>query len=272
MPTPAALYEPDGDAFVATELTRGPWNPDHQHAGPPAALLARAIDRASGIVAGQTARLSYDILAPVPLAALTVATRVLRGGRRVELIEAVISARDDAAKPLMRATAWRMRSGETPEIATPEAPPSPPGDARPAGLDAWPSNDEIAYRDALEWRWTEGAFSEPGPAAVWSRLKVPLVAGEEVSPLERMLVMADAASGVSAMLDWHKWLFVNLDLGIHLERPPHGEWMAMDATTRIGDAGAGLCTSVLSDGLGRVGVSTQSLLVEPRMPAPAPGS
>ena len=258
---PDALYEQNGDGrFISTELTRGPWNPDHQHAGPPAALLARAIEDASTIAAGQTARLSFDILSPVPLAPLRVETRTLRSGRRIEQIEATLSA----DKPLMRATAWRMRVTETPEVATPKPPPPPLRDAEFTGFDRWPGKDEIAYRDALEWHWMSGSFTEPGPACVWTRLKYPLVADTDTSPLERLLVMADAASGVSAVLDWSKWLFVNLDLGIHLERPPHGEWMAMDARTQIGDEGAGLCTSVLSDGLGRVGTSTQSLLVEPR--------
>jgi hypothetical protein len=257
-----ALYEPDGDGrFQATALTRGPWNPGHQHAGPPAALLAREVESASAIVGGQTVRLSYDILAPVPVAQVHVAARVLRPGRRVEQIEATLSA---DGSPCMRVTAWRMRVEETPQIATPEPPPPPPSSGRMGAFDGWPGIDDVAYKDALEWSWLSGAFSEPGPAVVWSRLKYPLVAGEDVQPLHRLLVMADAASGVSAMLDWHRWLFVNIDLGIHLERPPRGEWMAMDAQTRIGDMGAGLCTSVLSDGLGRVGVTTQSLLVTPR--------
>jgi hypothetical protein len=262
VPLPAALYEPDGDRFVATELTRGPWNPEHQHAGPPAALLARAIEGASGIAAGQTVRLSYDILGPVPIGSVQVATRVLRAGRRIEQIDASLTV--DGDKPVMRATAWRMRTGDTAEAATPDPPPPSPDHAVATGLEGWPADDEVAYRDALEWRWIEGSFTEPGRATVWSRVVVPLVAGEDIRPLERLLVMADAASGVSSVLDWKTWLFVNLDLGVHLQRPPHGEWMAMDAHTRIGDAGAGLCTSVLSDGLGRVGVSTQSLLVEPR--------
>lgn len=261
MPLPAALFDQDDGRYLPTELTRGPWNPDHQHAGPPAALLAREVERVSGIAAGQTTRLSYDILAPVPLAPLGVEAQVLRGGRRVELIEATLTGE---GKPLMRLTAWRMRSGDTTEVATPEPPPAPPGDAGASGFMGWPADDEVAYRDALDWRWIEGSFAEPGPATVWSRLKVPLVAGEEASPLERLLVMSDAASGVSAMLDWHAFVFVNVDLTLHLERPPRGEWMAMDARTRMSDAGAGVCTAVLSDGLGRVGVSAQSLLVEQR--------
>lgn len=254
-----ALYEPRGAAFHPTELTRGPWSPGHQHAGPPAALLARAVERAGGIPGGQTTRLAYDILRPVPLAPVEVETRVLRPGARVEQIEATLTS---DGRPLMRLSAWRMRYDDSATVATPDAPPPPPDAAHASGFDAWPGDDEVAYRDALEWRWLSGSFSDPGPAAVWTRLKYPLVAGEEVTPLERLLVMADAASGVSAMLDWHQWLFINVDLTIHLERPPRGEWMAMDARTRIGDAGAGVCTSVLSDGLGRVGVSAQSLLVE----------
>ena len=261
---PDALYESDEDGrFSPTELTRGPWNPDHQHAGPPAALLARAIEGASTIAAGQTARLSFDILAPVPIAPLAVATRTLRAGRRIEQIEATLSG-TDGDKPLMRANAWRMRTLESPEVATPEPPPPSHAEARSVGFEGWPGEDEIAYRDALEWHWISGSFTDPGPACVWTRLSYPLVAETETSPLERLLVMADAASGVSAMLNWHEWLFVNLDLAINLERPPRGEWMAMDAQTRIGDTGAGQCTSVLSDGLGRVGTSAQSLLVERR--------
>lgn len=259
MPLPAAFYAEDDGRFVSTELTRGPWSRDHQHAGPPAALLARAIERASAIPGGQTTRLSYDILRPVPIAPLAVDTAVLRAGARVEQIEATLTAH---GRPLMRATAWRMRTDDSATTATPEPPPPPPTDGRVSRWAFW--TDDVAYHRAFDWRWIDGDIDTPGPATVWTRLSAALVAGEEASPLERLLAMADAASGASAQLDWHEWLFVNVDLTIHLERPPRGEWMAMDARTRIGDAGAGVCTAVLSDGLGRVGVSAQSLLVEPR--------
>ena len=94
--------------------------------------------------------------------------------------------------------------------------------------------EPVAYHAALDWSFVAGDFDEPGPATTWTRLRVPLVAGEEASPLERMLVMADAASGISHVLDWKRWMFINVDLGIHLERQPEGEWMAMDAVTRLG--------------------------------------
>ena len=244
-------------------MTRGPWDRDHQHAGPPAALLARAIERASGIERGQTARISFDILGPVPIAPLAIDAQLLRPGRRVEQVEAVLRRADPGGDGvLMRATAWRMRSEAGAIETAPEPPPAPPDTGEPGRFEFL--REEVAYYRALDWRFVDGVFEEPGPATVWTRLLVPLVAAEEPTPLERLLVMADAASGVSAALPWDSWLFVNVDLGVHLERPPAGDWMAMAARTEIGPSGMGLCTSRLYDDQGFVGVSTQSLLVSPR--------
>ncbi len=262
---PSCLYEPDGERFRPTGLTRGPWDPGFQHAGPPAALLARAVERASGLAPALTARLSYDILRPVPVAPHTVQTRILRPGRNVELLEATLT---DAAsdQALMRLTAWRLRCEpvDLPEaLVAPDPPAPPPEQGRPMVLPAfW--TEPVAYHAALDWRFSAGTFDAPGPAAAWTRLRVALVEGERPAPLQRLLVMADAASGISAELDWERWSFVNVDLGINLEREPEGEWMAMDAVTRPGPAGAGLCVGVLSDERGRVGLSTQTLRIGPR--------
>jgi hypothetical protein len=191
---------------------------------------------------------------------------VLRPGRRVEQVEATLGLADGTE--LMRARAWRMRAEALPlpAAATCVEPP-PPG---PEGLPAAPRpsfwTDDEAYFDALEWRFASGDFERPGPAAAWTRLRVPLVAGEPVTPVQRLLVMADAASGVSAALDWTRFTFANVDFSVALERPPEGEWLAMDATTHVGDRGAAVCTGVLSDARGRVGVSTQALFVAARGP------
>ena len=260
-----ALYEPDGDTLRPTAYTRGPWDPRHQHAGPPSALLAREIERVAGIEDGQLARICVDILRPVPLEPLRVSARLIRPGRRVEQVVAdLLLAADDT--PLMRASAWRMRSEpiDLPDgLGEPEAP--PPG---PDGLERATRprffKEDTAYFDALEWRFAAGIVDGPGAATAWTRMLVDLVSGERITPLQHLLVMGDAASGISATLDWTSWLFINVDFNLHLERPPQGEWLAMDAVTRPGRQGAGLATSVLSDAGGRVGISTQSLLVATR--------
>jgi hypothetical protein len=43
--TADAFYRAEDDRLIPSELTRGPWDPDAQHAGPPSALLARALER-----------------------------------------------------------------------------------------------------------------------------------------------------------------------------------------------------------------------------------
>jgi hypothetical protein len=260
---PDALYLPEGGGrFTPTELTRGPWNPDHQHAGPPSALLAHVLEAAATIEGGQVARMAVDILGPVPLAGpLHASASVLRGGRRIEQLEATLTAAD--GRPCMRARAWRLRAEAVPlpdgvvDVAPP--PPGPhdlPGAPRPS---FW--THDVAYADALEWRFVRGDFELPGPATCWTRMAFPLVAGEPTTPLEHLLVMADAASGISSVLDWKRFAFANVDFSVALERPPETEWLAMEGRTTIGDRGAGLCVGTLSDERGRLGVSTQALFV-----------
>jgi hypothetical protein len=265
MELPAALYLPDDapGSFTATALTIGPWDPGLQHAGPPAALLLREAERASGIDGGQTVRLAYDIFAPVPVGPVRVSAGVARPGRRVELVEAVLTAEDD--RPLMRLSAWRMRVRE--DGATPAHPPVPvlpasPEESRPE--DAAFFSEDVAYHRALEWRFASGSFNSPGPAAAWTRPACALVDGEPMSPLQHLLVMTDAASGISAALDWQSATFANVDLTVALHRPPRGEWLGMDAATVLGTTGAAQCFAVLADGEGAIGRSSQSLFVEPR--------
>jgi Thioesterase-like superfamily len=210
---PPPFFEPDGATFVPTASTRGPWDPDAQHAGPPAALLGRAIERCEPRDGMRVGRITCEILGPVPLEPLTVEASVVRPGRSVELLEASLSA---AAGELMRARAWRLQAGEH-------------------------------------------TLQEPGPATVWMRSRVPLVEGEQPGPLERVLVTADSGNGVSAALDWRTHLFINTELTVHLLRPHDGEWVCLDAVTRVD--GLGLTETTLWDERGRIGRAAQTLLV-----------
>lgn len=120
------------------------------------------------------------------------------------------------------------------------------------------------YLAAMEWRAARGGFGVPGPAAVWARMRYPLVPGEEPAPLERVLAIADSGNGASWELDISRWHFINPELTVHLHREAAGEWVCLDAQTTISPGGTGLATSVLSDLDGPVGVGAQSLFVGPR--------
>jgi hypothetical protein len=122
-----------------------------------------------------------------------------------------------------------------------------------------------SYFGAIEWRFAGGAFFDPGPAAAWMRMRVPLVEGEDISPLSRVLVVADSGNGISGVLPLSEYLFINTDLTVHLLRMPVGEWVCLDATTRVEPHGIGLAESLLWDEVGRLGSGSQSLLVAPRV-------
>jgi hypothetical protein len=115
----------------------------------------------------------------------------------------------------------------------------------------------------VEWRWIDGAVTRPGPAVVWMRPRIPLVEGEEMSPLQRLLCCVDSASGASAALDPREWNFLNTELTVHRLRPPEGEWVCLDARTTLGPGSVGLATSDVYDVRGLVARSAQALLVVP---------
>jgi hypothetical protein len=114
----------------------------------------------------------------------------------------------------------------------------------------------------MEYRFVRGAFLEPGPATVWMRMGVPLVAGERPTGLQRVMVAADSGNGVSAALDWREHLFINTDLSVHLLRLPETDWVCLEAQTLIG--ASGMADTALWDECGRIGRAVQTLLVRPR--------
>lgn len=256
-----AFYLPDGDRFVSTELTRGPWDPAAQHAGPPAALLGRALE---GCENGQDwfiARVTFEILRPVPIAPLTVRAEVVRPGRSVQLLTASLA---DADNELIRATAWRIATAAVELPAGLAAPAPPPGPSEGVERPFFDTGQAVGYHTAMEYRFVAGAFRELGPATVWMRMRPPLVAGEQPTPLQRVLIAADTGNGASAALDLDRYVFINVDLTVHLHRLPAGEWVCLDAITMPEPHGAGLADSRLYDEQGAIGRALQTLLVRRR--------
>ncbi len=255
------FFVADGDRFVPSASARGPWSARHQHGGPPAALLARAFARQTGPEA-HIARLTFDFLRPVPLAPLTVTTRVVRAGAKVQRLAGSVLAEDGAAVIEATCLIMRMAPGSVAAAVETPAPPIPPEASAPFAL-PFMTGDE-GYHRAMEWRLATGTWGR-GPTAVWLRPRVPLVAGESPTPpLECLVTAADSASGVAVVVDPARATFVNGDLTIALHRPPVGEWMCLDAAATGEMHGIGLARARLWDVTGLVGRSLQTLLLEPR--------
>jgi len=251
---------PNAQRFAATPSTVGPWDPRLQHGSPVASLLATRIERAAAQGGRRVAYFSLDFLGPVPVATLDVSARCERPGKKIELWSAAVAV---SGKPAARASAWVLatHAATSPEVRLDDPPPPLPETAATTYFAAVP---RFGYGDALEWRFAEGAFESVGPATVWSRLRVAIVEGEEVSPLARALAMVDSANGVSAELDVAKYLFVPVNLTVSLARPPEGEWVGMRAVTSLASDGVGTSRARLFDARGTIGRALQTLYVERR--------
>ncbi len=254
-----AVFIPHRDRYVATELARGPWNPDAQHGGPPAALLARAFEQHDGGPELTIARITYELLRPVPLGELELRTELIRPGRRVQLLEGSLFAPDGTE--VLRARALKVRRAEL-ERADPDPDrPPPPEEGAPSDFDS--QGRAMFATDAMEIRFIEGSFYDLGPATAWFRLRPELVAGEPPSPLQRLAAAADFPNGISAIVPWGEYAFINPDLTLYVEREPVGEWICLRAQTRVRKHGIGFAEAVLYDVEGRVGRSLQALLITP---------
>lgn len=259
-----ALFVRDGDGYRPTRLSGGPWSPDALHGGPPAALLGRAIESFEGGEERFVARVTVELLRPVPFERLTLSTRLARPGKKVQLVEATLSTGE---KDVARATGLRLLRNP---IELPEEMPWPAraSIAGPHEIAAQKSSAPTSFlpgfhSEAVEHRFVEGAFAEPGPAIDWVRLKVPLVEDEPLSPLCRVCAIADFGNGVSGVFRGTH-TYINPDLTVYLHRYPETEWVCLDAATFAEPHGVGLAESLLRDERGPIGRSLQSLILESR--------
>jgi hypothetical protein len=241
----------DDARYRATELTEGPWSVEQQHGGPPAALLAGVIEATSPREDAAVVRIALDFLAAVPVGEVETRAEVVRDGRNVQLLAGELSA---GGRVCLRATAWRLRVRDLgAEASAQERPPALPDGEPDTSL------ARFGYGRATEWRFVSGGFDAPGPAVAWCRFERAVVEGEPVTALQRVLVPVDAASGISAAISWDEFAFPNVDLTVHLHRPPDGEWVCVDASTVIGPASVGLTHTRIYDERGFLGVAAQTL-------------
>jgi acyl-coenzyme A thioesterase PaaI-like protein len=260
----AHLFEPDGAGFVAAQHTAGPWDEAMMHGGAPAALLAHAIEQTEPGSELAVTRLTVEFLSAVPIGPVAVETRLAKPGRQFQVVEASLQAGE---RRVCLARAVRLRRADLPDAA-----------AAPAGYGgprlAPPQEGEVIeplmrpektafYPDATEIRAVGGTRAS-GHAVAWIRLRADLLPGVTPSPLARAMAAADFANGLSAILPFEDWVFVNTELSVHLHRQPAGEWIGLDARTVSDRSGAALAHGVLHDLEGPFGICAESLFVQPR--------
>ena len=259
-PVPA-LFSPSGEGFAAAPLTAGPWDERMMHGGPPAALLAHAIERVQPGDDLVVTRLTVDFFGGVPLGEVSVQASLAKSGRRFQIVDATLDAGGPRA---CLARAVRLRRADLPAAAAaPDVSPLPPPDAGETLAPFVVSDRAGFYPDATEIRQVGGRLGS-GHAAAWIRLRGELLPDVPASQLVRATAAADFANGLSWTLPIDEWLYINTELTIHLHREPQGTWIGLEARTAIGPSGIGLSSGVLHDLGGPFGTCAQSLFVERR--------
>jgi hypothetical protein len=263
-----ALYLPDGDGFVATLRTQGGWNPHHQHGGPVQALLARAVAQTPTLVAMQVARLTHDLFRPIPIGPrLTVTTEIVREGKRIQVVDAVLRVGEVEHA---RTRALRLREEDLTDVTAIRDPsdhgPEPQwAEELPETVFATPADTRPGFLEGIELRYFPRPDGVEGSFGLWVRLRGPLVAGEEPTPLQRLSVAADFTNLIGAVFDHQRLSGINPDLNVHLLREPVGEWVGVVGDTHLALAkGIGVSCAQLRDRDGMCGLSANSQLIQRR--------
>jgi len=259
-----AVFLREGDAFAATALAGGPWSPDAQHGGAVCGLLGRALEAVSTPVPMRIVRATFELMRPVPLRALHVQTATLRSGKRTQLAQASLF---DGEVEVARATGLWLRTAEGlgleggPNLALDEPLALPPGRGAPPTIRV---EHLPGYLRAIDFVRADGEPTGSGPSTVWIRNRAPLVEGEVMTPFQRLAAASDFTSGVANALDFARYVSINPDITLYVEREPVSEWIAIRGTTSVRPDGTGMSRSELFDERGRVATASASLFVDAR--------
>lgn len=247
-------------SFAPTPYTRGPWDPTTLHGGPVAALFAETLQDELATDA-QPARLTVDLVRPVPLAPLELTTVVVRDGRRLQVVTGTLTA---SAKTVATATLAAVRtvdvdvSGLNPDLAPP---PDGPEDAD--GSWQAPPTSESFVGGSMDFSFVR--VGGIGHGIAWLRLRRQVLDDRPISPLARAAAAGDVGGAVSSRRGetMPPVSFPNADLSVSLSRPPEGEWLRMEADSRWEANGVGWALSRMSDHRGEVGAVSNALVLEP---------
>jgi hypothetical protein len=254
------IFRVDGSHVATSPYAAGPWHPSMQHGSPPAALVVWAAERIPTTVPMRIARVTVDLMRPVPVAPLTIESEVLRDGRKIQLCAVWLIA-DGVVVVEATVLKIKVQANELPPeaaILPIELPGPDQSRVEPVDFSSSP------FVTGMSLRAARGRFGSPGPGAIWYRVDRPIVEGAPVSQAMRTMAAADFCNGTSPVLDFREWTFLNADLTVNFSREPSGDWILVDAESWIGPDGAGLAMARLADERGYFGRAIQTLVFERR--------
>jgi acyl-coenzyme A thioesterase PaaI-like protein len=265
--TDTSFFVSDGDLHVPTPLARGPWGPSlaGNYIG---GLLGRAVEREIDDVDLQPARLTVDLLRPVALQPVRVHSSVVRDGRRLRLVDAIMTQNDVL---VARASALFLRRSEhtehevwTTPITMPAIPAEPDAvdDGLPMLLHSF-GRDTVAGTPGVGI----GEWCHDGQKFAWVRETHLLVDDEPLSPFIRAVTAGDITSSLT---NWGTagLQFINADYTVTLSRLPEGVYIGLASVTHYDHAGVATGVATLFDKTGPIGSGVALAVVNPGFTPP----
>lgn len=259
--SPSFFTTTDNEWFVPTEHTRGPWDKDSCHAGPPTGLIARALEQA--VTDKRLARLTVELSRPVPHAGFRIQTTIKREGRAVTTTRA--SLIDGDGRECCSASALHMAHQPTQDYPTIHTDFGDPADATPGSFPISRTLHGLAAFNGpgVETHYPPGEEPAPGPTTVWMRT-VPLLEDETPTPFQKICPLADCGNAFSRNAEPWDVSFINPDLTINLHRDPQGDWLGSRSVGYWQPNGHGLADALLFDKYRACGRATQTLWLTPQ--------
>jgi len=248
------LFIEKNNGFLATDYSVGPWSKIHQHGSPATMLIGKVLQRTSKLA---LARLTIEILRPIPVGLISIETERLRPGRFVEIWGAKLYCNK---KEIIRASGLFLK----PDNVQFDAPANDltnivlPQDSQPIPFIY--SKPGVNFANSVEMRIAHGKFMS-GHAAVWIRPLVTLIEGQPLSALDRLLLVADCGNGIGGFLDIEKYSFINPDLTVYINRLPNSDWVGIDSKSFGQKNGIGLSDSIIFDEQGFIARANQSIII-----------
>lgn len=248
----------DGQWFQPTEHTRGPWDEQACHAGPPTGLLARAVEQL--FPEHRLSRLTVNLQRPIPFAGFSIAATAVREGRTVCLSEA--SLLDREGRCIITAAGMHLKASDQGNMPSHRQDMGTPEQAAPGHFPIRETlHDKPAFNGSgVQVRYPQGHDGSPGPTRAWMKT-VPLLADEIASPFQRICPLADCGNAFGRNAEPDEVTFMNTDLTLILHRDPVGEWLGTDSVNYWEPNGIGLADALLFDASGTVGRAMQTLVL-----------
>jgi len=252
--TAAAYFVPRAEnLFQPTPAAGGHWGESLISGPAVAGLAAWALERDYGRSGFTPARFTIDLMKPAHQVATRVQTRLIRDGRRVRYVECDVIQGD-----------WIVARASSVQYRTSEAPPGDEWTTEPE-FTAPASNEAtgmLVGSDPAGWSVLGAEHQNTATKRAYYR-GVDVVAGAELSPFVRSVVVAEAAANMVLNLGTRGIGYINGDLTVSMSRLPRSESIGVQGDSRFAADGVSVGTATLFDSVGPFGTVMITSLANP---------